>query len=550
MSYGISNFGDIPNSLIGGDSSNQAIAAVSGVRIGGQTNKATLYLFSPKHMPNQVRRSHLYNFTDEYLHDVRNFVNKANNPLGQPAYSNPALLDSRAAPNAVQMSLNGSEMNCNAFGAMWAFLLVIDGGELMNNQSSLYQVTFDGSKKRYLYSGYCSDEPYNPTSHGGLTPTINPNCVLFITHQTALANTMANYGNQPMPDNMQVIANTDEFNPQFILPLMTQPMGQEQVFLNKPSAIVNAITDDAYSDLHGNVSLAINTTDAQLLPSVATVDHIQAELNGARKHAANINFAAQNAAMHTIGCAEEPSVHFSDGSEVMRGNMYEGLKQCESNFLVSPLGQRGIISIGELESMFPDIEATVCTAPYQSEWDVANPLAPNAVNMFSSLLATSIPPIMVNHKLAEISFRYTSYVPELVQMGAMDRSHYEVYTAASFIPESDERLRFNITRFMEELKTQVFPALLNAGGHFDVQVYCSSAYSVLIKLHFMDDGVGGLHNGLYETTNSLGGAISPLLSPLDVFNHNATQIATLLNAVNPQSQMRSAFPDFASSINM
>ena len=532
----------LPQALFTGAHQQQMIMPLAGSA--PTSSNAQLWIFSPKNMPQQVRRAHLYNFNPQFITEVGDRVSQALT-MGSNLLTTSMMHGSQLAPSAIMPCATGTPVNLSVFSELWSFMLLLDlirGSRLsMGMLAPGQHVPFD---MRFIYVGYCSEEPVNPMNHGNMTPTLNPMVTMIVTHHTAInqehqidasggiarINTMADLDLIPrhIVPQVSVADTTGRIQPNYLL---------------TPDNLIRSTSIQADGQ-----AVVFDGTESQITPSTSNTP-VVAALNSPRHHTSDIVRGVASAVMHTtsamaVGGGPMDDYLMPGGPSLMEPNIDSFHSVVQSNYSSNssnaaipfcPIDHTRPFTLGELTRQYPSLKIVDCRQPKQSAWDTVPQNAPHVTNIFSSMLSTTIPVLLANQGLAQIAFRYRSRSLTNAIVATVPAPDCELYDIAAFIQMPPNMLSAKFKLFIDHLQTTVFPTLLLAAGEFDLTMYSSVAGTSLINLMFLDTPSLSQQGAYYEAANALGGLMSPMIGCTNEHHHNTIQLANLVGALAPSN---------------
>lgn len=532
----------LPQALFSGAHQQQMIMPLAGSA--PTSSNAQLWIFSPKNMPQQVRRAHLYNFSPQFITEVGDRVTQAMH-TGTNLMTASLMPGSQLAPSAIMPCSHGTPVNLNVFSELWSFMLLIDmirGSRMsMGMLAPGQHIPFD---MRFIYVGYCSEEPVNPMNHGNLTPTLNPMSTLIVTHHTAV-----NQEHQIDANGSVARINTMsdlDLIPRHIVPQVSTADATGRIqpnYLLTPDNLIRSTNIQASGQ-----ATVFDGLESQITPSTNNTPVIAA-LNSPRHHTCDIVRGVASAVMHTNASQMTGGGPMDDyitpgGPLLMEPNLDAFHAVVQANYSMNssnaaipycPIDHTKPFTLGELNRLFPSIKVVDCRQPQQSAWDTIPQNAPNVTNIFSSMLSTTIPVLLANQGLAQIAFRYRSRSLTSAIVSSVPAPDCELYDIAAFIQMPPNMLSAKFKLFIDHLQTTVFPTLLLAAGEFDLTMYSSVAGTSLINLMFLDTPSLSHHGAYYEAANALGGLMSPMIGCTNEHHHNTMQLANLIGSLAPSN---------------
>lgn len=476
---------------------------------------AVLYVFSRKFIPDQYRRPHLYQFGGEFRMDLQNNIERS---VKDPKYDflDTFMMDSVKAKSAILPSAVGQHVNMKIFTEMWTFVLVVD------NDTGLSPIGIRTTiPSRMIYSGWVMDEPVtkaNMSAH--YTP--NPGAIFTTTHHTTM--TMQQIvGSTGM---VQVPQTTGDYD--YISATVAQNIQADanQLYNLSPDKVTSSIMVDPA------------TTTGNTPPNIGPVP-IVAGVNSDKKSIelpSEINSPAYH--LRTIVGGLTDSVKFMnnnmDNGDIFGDkslfNTANTLLNRGSSSAFCPLRPDTPFSFSELIDRYKQsLRVIVVNQPFDLSYDVGSAESVERRNVFSSIISSSIPPLLAQFNISDIAFRYASRVPKPIFTVNGDNSEFKVINAGQIYGNDPNTLTSSIQRFKQYLEMTIFPIIKANVGDFDLTLHCSIAGSSLVNLQILDEIKG---YGLLETNNMLGGLNTPLLGNVNNLATNAGQICNVFRDVS------------------
>lgn len=479
-----------------------------------QRPKATLYLFSRRFMPDQMRRPFLYNFNGEFRNELQVNLARAVNQ-NQPIAPMAAMLPNvNSARTSILPSATGQPVNLTSFSDAWTFILILDNDFAKSPLGIASTVP-----NRLLYSGWIVDEPVTPTNmSAGYTP--NPSAMFNTTHHVTLAahNSYSQFGSKNYVD---AVGDFDYVNG---LTAMNTTMDGQSLVNAMPSNILNSLVIDP-DDYHGVFnfhmpSIAENSQASVELPTEmnSPTHHLQTLVTGFTD-AVKLSNAEMQDQLGQIDLFGGPDVFVSNLATVMRAPV---------NSTQNDLDPKVPFFFSQLIQKFGnELDIVVLNIPWESQVGLSSPMAPTKRNVLTSVITGALPGLMTQFGICEIAFRYNSYQPVVGGLGSTngDRGVWQILNVGTLYPVGQDTLAQSVERLQMYLKLTVFPILLAHGGHFDLTVHCSTSGVCLVDLQLKDEMI---EPGLVESNNLLGGLNSPLISPLNYADQNARQLMNVV----------------------
>lgn len=511
------------NSLFGDD--NQLTSAtVLGHRQFAQRPSAILLLFSPRSIPDQVRRSYTYKFGEGFKSALFERMDKGIKGLPQTNISN-LMLDCPDARGAILPEAKGQSINLKTFGDQWTFVLIVDNDNRLNQQGVPGIMP-----SRTLYTGWCTTEPVAKKNFSA-GHVLNELCVLSVTHQTVL-NVKQVFGQMGGYQGIDVMGDYD-FAPGQVLQNM-QNSAQAVCDLN-PSKVVSSIIPSP--DLEGSIQVMSQSVGA--LPRSLV---IPTELNDPAQHLGHLVGQAVQTARVTandFGSYSAPSFDiFSGGDTVI--SVFGSMLGSATPSLISSLQPDQPFTIGEVIQKYPDLQFQVAYIPHASQYDITTSSGASARNVFTTLLSSALPGILVQYGLAEVAFRYNSYTRETGGLGSMggERGMFELQNIAALYVCNSNELVAKWENFKAYLKLTLFPIIKDTVGDFDLMVHCAVGGVSLINLNLFNYAA---EQGFVETNNLLGGLNTPTVGENTELSNNAGQLYSMMSDLTMSAGSASLF---------
>ena len=491
---------------------------------------ATLFIFSPRFIPNQHRRPFDYRFSDGVKTAIADTVDRRMRG-GSYSTADTFLLNIPDARGAILPSTIGTPINLQAFSEFWSFLLVVD------NDNGLTPAGFQMVlPTRVIYAGWFVNEPVTQKNLSQ-SYVLNDGAVLVVAHQTILSlkQVMGPSGYQ----GVDVISDYD-FAP--TTPLQAINPEGENVYDLNPTEVVKASTTSP--DLEGTIG-TWSTPVAAKAKSLT----IPTELQDPTRHLSHLVSQAVETPILTMnGMSGMDSVDAFMGGQVTLSTFGALLGQATPTVLTK-INCNQPISLGEVQQIYPQLNYQVIKIPTMPSYELTDTAAPTASNVFSSLLYSAMPGILAQYGLAEIAFRYNSFARQSGGLGSIGdkRGVYELQNIAPLYQCNQNELQAKWITMQTYLDVAVFPIIKTTAGEFDLMVHCSIGGVSLIHLNLLDHAPA---HGFVENNNLLGGISTVTVgSDRDVTN-NSAQLVSMINDLAPLSQVqdRGMQPGFMQSL--
>lgn len=491
--------------------------------------RATLFLFSPKLLPTQVLRSYAYNLTPQFYNDV---LGRASTLQEAVAPNGAGKADS--VVTAILPEDIGTMLNTYELSNTWSFVLTIDDNPINHG----IRHAAPSASTRFIGTGYVAgldtlraEEPVNP-----MTCSVNPRAVLVFTHATVtyLHNEIGVRGGSR---KYSVSHDTD------LVSAMTATMSAstDTLFLGTPGDIMSMVdTSDPNSMVGAYGPLAI--TEETVGQGSKTVSSV---LKSPKHQLNNVMHSLDVALAHTDDdfikssiLPETPSVQ----AEAVKNTFRNNLPGANYSLPKQGIDTSKPITLTQLTTMFPNIEIRPISVPNQGSWGVSPQENMSIRNKMCSMVAAMISSVLPGCGLADISFRYNSWIKSDA-FSATPSGVWEFYEPIHSLSQSTpEQMTRMVELFKMTLENELFPILRAVRGEFDLMAICNLTGEILLDLNYYDDQrvTSDPGEGFYETNGRLGGLLNPMICKLDVLNSNAGQLNALadeavMNRIGPSA---------------
>ena len=470
---------------------------------------ARLFLFSPRTIPDTCKRSQKYNFNLEFVNDLMTNVDKVNSndcDLRATSYMNGV----NSAVNAVTVDAQGETMNNRVFNTMWTFLLQIDNEQLKDSPYGDHNLA-----NRFIYSGFCCTEPVSMLD--GIRVTINPNCVLKITHSTSMSKQQRFTA---AGDVSRMLVNSDI---DYIPGDVTMQLNGNVNYYLSPRSIIDSIGTSGNDPLLNGQS-ALSRFGSKPIPMDSSFNspkhHLHSIVNSVLMTYDNmITSDISNGSIHPMSGDKLWNV-----PEMTTSSFISNIPNLPSIPLLS-LDGRNVYTLGDLQNKYPYLEVYPITAEKVSENDLANQSTVSRANMASSIIVGTVPMIMNDAGLCEIAFFYESFTPNSIIVTPNMEGNFKILNVAPWAMEDTRITKMRLRSVLSILKEQVFPIVKNIGGDFDLSVSCTAAGECDCFLTYLDDANGT--QGIYESPLLLGGLNTSMVGNESVMLHNCSHMEAL-----------------------
>lgn len=490
------------------------------------SRRATLYLFTPKHLSDQFRRPHVYKFEQPFIWNIQETLN--HNMATQRNINMSSFLVGHAEANtSVMPNLMGIPIQTDPMRQHWTFVLIVDNDK---DPSAMMYIKVN---QRSIYCGYCTDEPISVGYNGG-APQPNPQCFFVVTHRTATnaGNVIGNGGSVPQ---MHVATNAD------ILPVdniyMTAPTND--LYDLTPRSINRSVVSDPHN---GGVNIFVGNHSLLQRSGAGNGNPIvDASFSSPKHHMHTIVNNVQKAVLdvHPLVGNEQRLIMEGSGTSMAETAFDSYMDAAAPSNFNDPLNSNVPFSFSDILRRYPDLDIKDCRAPYETPWqmDTGNQGEATSKNVAQAVLTHTVPFLLNEFQLCDVSFRYSSYVTDgISNVRGMDSPDM----LTSIIPMTDEVRYQKYRMFIERMRMLVFPMLEQIDGPFDLMMSCSVSGPSVINLQYKDYNVNNSFSGYYETNNMFGGINTPLVGTQPIFQNNVTELTKLrgaiLEAVSPNQR--------------
>lgn len=480
-------------------------------------SQAKLYLFTPKIIPTQVLRPFKYNFSDELINDLNDYESMARAVAPAGGGLTKSSINMAILPDTVGMPLD-----MNTFSNQWSFVLIIDDhGPFVGIKHAVQTPA-----TRIITTGYIVDEPIHRPTMTSSNPSLNPNAILVFTHTSILHqhNKMGQSGFGSLHSLSHNADLVSEINAQ---------VANQDVYVMTPHDLRTAthmsmgeFGGKEFTGAYGGLSLS-NSKQGE------PCRKIQGSLNSPKHHLADIMHGADAALAATKGEYINSTVVDSvtaDEDETFRTKFQQCVTGSNSLLPRHGLNTDMPASLGELKALYPSLSVQPFEIPNQSTWGVTPQTMMAKKTVMSSLVSAALSSLIPGSGLANISFRYSSWV-KTDQFSSMNPGVWEVQGFGTLMESTAQNQMKALNVFKQVVETQLFPILLAFGGEFDLMAFVNITGETLIDLNYLDETSEMLGEGFYETTNRLGGINNPNTANAQILDQNAFELEKLVNII-------------------
>lgn len=504
-------------------------------------NRVLLFLFAPHVLPNQVLRSHMYQFTPELI-DALTYAQQTMSL--EQAVKPGNLTNLPGGVTAIMPDAEGKIADTANWNNVWTFTLVID----------LQQASFNGliaPTTRKIASGFIYGEAGTKNMYGSLDMTASPfilneQAVLVFTHVTNVnirqmfnPNARTIDGITAYPNSMEYVNETipSYYHEDMFLgtpsELMEQKFKSQTGFMDYNKLNLSNIKDGSSNcGIKSEMKSPISQLSKLMTSIDSGIDAIGAGDGIRSKISTN-----PDDRLNPIDCALSTTV----------------ANATATNYLdtVTGLDTGKPIMMQELMHLYPNMEVYpyTYTNPNSFEWDIAPQVGYNASGnlavvmhpkqQFSSLASNVVQAIIASTGIATVAFHYTWFDGDGVVAGKNDS--FELIRFDLMIPRSLEMTKSIATTMKMYLDQQLFEVIHACCGEFEINVLADAAGTVIVDLRLFNmpsdqDGA------FYQTDAKLGGIVNPLIGSLETINSNATALADTTQSLIGRTLAKQDFP--------
>lgn len=469
-------------------------------------SQARLFCFSPSILPQQVLRPYTYNFGAALVQDIISapVMHEAVAPGGSG-------IKSEAINCAILPDANGILLDTRDFSQQWTFVLVMDILPMSFNSRQ----SAPGPTNKIVASGYCTQEPINPA-----TRTPNPGAVLVFTRSN-MTRIQTRIGVNGPTTN---ITNTQDVNIVSQLNGMLSP--DTDLYIGTPGDIRNIVTASSGGEAQGAYgALALSNIGAyEKTRQVPGMIKVPKQQLGNIVHALNKGVEFANMYDENID-SDAANIHglqspYDQAKETFNCNVVHSM---------SCMPTQGIdvskpLMMMELIRLFPTLDIIPYRIPATNPYDSTPQNVVTRRNQMSAMLAAAFSNLVPTTGLANITFRYSSYIRPNMYASPYEGT-WEIKSFSTLVEVGLAAQTSMINTIKMYAESELFPILRIINGDFDLLAYINISGEILIDLCYLDDHDSAqLGVGFYTTSARLGGLIDPMVGGADTITHNALQL--------------------------
>ena len=480
-------------------------------------DSAVLYLFSKRYMPDQYRRSFVYNFNERVTNEIAEKVER----VGTVGGISPGACYLRGvteAAEAIKPEAVGQHLNTAIFREQWTFLLIVD----RNGLGAPFEQAGGGPVNfRDIYSGWVIDEPVSTNiSNFNTGYSFNPGALFNVTHQTRLSSTSM-LMSTGMCNSTSVLSNMDFINGQTAQAINDNGT---TVFDLRPERVTAGINVEGGGD--GSRVFA-GAAVANTHKSIA----VECGLNNPTQHMQRI----------VNGLCDTSRLFRTTTGDLGFIADTNGVASTLSGQLSCGDGRMGIVNGGidptipftfdKLDKMYPGLKVTVVRQESGPTVDYINAGAATPQNVMNSMISSALPDIMINNGLGDVAFTYCSWMnPPMGSNLPGERGTFEFQDVGPLYQSDPSVIASHCDNFRRALFMDLFPLILGSCGDFYLMVRSSISGETIINLNLLDYGSMN-QKGYYEQSNRFGGLNTSMIGAQNTFENNANQFVNTIQQV-------------------
>lgn len=494
----------------------------------GPNRSCVIYIFTPKTISDTCRRPYMYHFDNGYREAVVDLVDKARMGIGYNQGDN-FMRTERSRFGAITPAADGQLVELSRYSDCHTFIMIVDkqmGGDRI--------VT--GFNSKLIYSGVIHGEPMvQSATLGRLVP--NERAILTITHHTKLVDEMMGARNNhrdvyvehdvdliPVVETSQLSRynNLTDMRPGSVMAAAPSFLTPEERASRNPDEEYAAPISLA-EEIHGDSDVVSVATSTSINNPVNHLEHITSALVDSALTGTNAEdlWADKLQTLHN-GCMFASNFGTNLNSTSITPMKVQGDLDPVKNY-----------SMAELDRMYPDLKAIYVEQPRQLGFEVADVMDPSTPrNIVGSILADCLPTTLVNSKLADACFAYSSWKssPENSRRGYI--GSLDIQDASPIVAMDEVEYNNAVDSFRQTLLRDIFPMILAQDiGDIEVFVACSVAGTSQIDVNLLDFNESYQDKGYINRNNSLGGFNSPMVGTFNDGIANQVQLTGLRDSV-------------------
>lgn len=466
-------------------------------------NEATLIVYAPQNIPDQILRPYVYRFDGAVVDDIIHYADE------KAIYGKSTIFDKENLLTSIVPEVNGVRMDNVGMSNYWTFVLMIDA------KAPEMSGLIGSVATRAIACGYIDREPFAPATLHSSNPIHNPNAILRFTHKTSISklpgSTISRGSIRP-----SIAVNQDADN-------VGMYLGQhceDDLYIATPADVRSSMMNSVAVDLAKSSIANMAQKDASISTVLKSPSHHLNELTNSVGDVLSLKGTVDDQISSDLDIApmvQDSTLEMAFDRSLIGRDFGGPINSLDFN---SPL------QLSTLFSMFPNINVLPVELN-SSPWDVKPQSMVSHDVVMSSMIANTISSISVSIGICNIDFAYSSYNPLDNMTG---RGRWEIMTVSPIVTRTDELLKADTKRFMHLLESQLFP-ILKVSGDFDMVVHFDMAGSTLVDFKYLDDS--NQTRGFIEIPNRFGSFVSPVIGNTATYTSNAQNLNALFNTVMP-----------------
>ena len=483
-----------------------------------ENTRATLYIFSPRQVPDVVVRSFVYDFTPEFSDEINTLVENTTLPTNgltgfnyRAAFKMP---NSRFANKAIAPDAYGSRFAGSVFDQLPTWFLVLDNVPFEGRYNPV------GLQNRLLYAGVFLDDPVVERPGGRLV--FNEGAQAIPTHMTHL-----NVKNIYSPSG-SILKVSPMRDIDIIHPEMTIQSSPERKYLVRPDDLVDGLTFDTED-------IQYYTPERSCLENFSAPTEVSTLLNNPREQLSTIVSGLAESVKSRNTIDKLPigmDVRMDDDFQFYNAFKQNLPKDTQPDRFIGLRINEGIL-LGDLIKKYPMLKdnTQVFHLPWKLPDDPMDGSSPNAINIWSSLLMSTVPAVMSSFGISDAMFRYDSVDQSSYSMYD-NHPVYELWELETFVPEeSDNDIKTRWELALKHLEDYIFPIIIEQVGNFSAMIKYSSTKECGVQLNLLD-ATDEINNGIIMSNSLFGGFQSPLVASEELKNKNTQELSGVVQYVN------------------
>lgn len=501
--------------------------------------KAILYFFTPRDIPDQNVRPLLYTFDEQITYDLDRIIQdaqlEADKTIGGALGGNVTREFVKYSDSANRWIKPGSE--CERFKTKfytqnWTFILVIDNAELEGRHRRIKQ------PNRLFYSGFCIGE--DPVIQRYGKKIFNEDCILVATHFTQL-NVQVSRDVRGEGIIVKPLLDID-----IVVPRHVSENSSKREYLLTPQSLsstwakedLSGIFSSGYSDdeyefdrveydtpsidniKYAESNIILDTAERSPKYQVGRiVDGICTTINKRRT-----NRLSSNSYFNSSTPIVDPYLDKRTFCESVQRKYHDTMLGIDINkeIYLSDL-------LRKYDSLYDN--TIICNIPFDIDCDLMDDGGQDPLSVWSSLINSAVPGIMGNWGISDCAFRYASHNPNRRSISLnKDEDVVELEDIATFIQDSRTMLEHRWFGALDDMRVQLFDLIKQNCGEFEVFVNYRSAGECIVQLQLID--VYDSINNEYVVTNGLlGGLTTSVIGNAAAKDTNADSLASVIETV-------------------